>query len=90
MASMDDQSGDNRSAVLPAVIVGLCLVLGLALGGYFVGKGAARFRSDVRIVTVKGLVEREVKADQAVWTLGLRRARSSGWTATTSRGRSAR
>ncbi len=82
MASMDHQSGDNRSgdnrsAVLPAVIVGLCLVLGLALGGYFVGKGAARFRSDVRIVTVKGLVEREVKADQAVWTLGLRRASES-------------
>jgi hypothetical protein len=77
MASMDNQSGDNRSAVLPAVIVGLCLVLGLALGGYFVGKGAARFRSDVRIVTVKGLVEREVKADQAVWMLGLRRASES-------------
>lgn len=70
-------SSENRSAVLPAVIVGLCLVVGLALGGYFVGKGAARFRSDVRIVTVKGLVEREVKADQAVWTLGLRRASES-------------
>src|SRR5712692_4247059 len=68
---------ENRSAVLPAIILGLCLVLGLALGGYFVGKGAARFRSDVRIVTVKGLVEREVKADQAVWTLGLRRASES-------------
>jgi uncharacterized protein len=62
---------ENRSAVVPAVIVGLCLVVGLAIGGYFVGKGATRFRSDVRIVTVKGLVEREVKADQAVWTLGL-------------------
>ncbi|MEX2224386.1 MAG: SIMPL domain-containing protein [Candidatus Rokuibacteriota bacterium] len=68
---------DNRSAVLPAVIVGICLLLGLALAGYFVGKGATRFRSDVRIVTVKGLVEREVKADQAVWTLGLRRASES-------------
>jgi hypothetical protein len=68
---------ENRSAVVPAVIVGLCLVVGLAIGGYFVGKGAARFRSDVRIVTVKGLVEREVKADQAVWTLGLRRASES-------------
>jgi hypothetical protein len=64
---------DDRS-VAAAIIVGLCLVLGLAAGGYFVGKGAARFRSDVRVVTVKGLVEREVKADQAVWTLGLRRA----------------
>jgi hypothetical protein len=58
-------SSENRSAVLPAAIVGLCLVVGLALGGYFVGKGAARFRSDVRIVTVKGLVEREVKAEGA-------------------------
>ena len=45
-------SSENRSAVVPAVIVGLCLVAGLAIGGYFVGKGAARFRSDVRIVTV--------------------------------------
>ena len=70
-------SSDSRSAVVPAVIVGLCLVVGLALGGYFVGKGAMRFRSDSRIVTVKGLVEREVKADQAVWTLGLRRASES-------------
>ena len=77
MAAMSNRLGDNRSAVLPAVIVGLCLVVGLAIGGYFIGKGAARFRSDVRTVTVKGLVEREVKADQAVWTLGLRRASES-------------
>jgi uncharacterized protein len=70
-------SSEDRSAVLPAVIVGLCLVVGLAVGGYFVGKGAMRFRSDSRVVTVKGLVEREVKADQAVWTLGLRRASES-------------
>jgi hypothetical protein len=72
MASMD-----GRAAVAPAVIVGVCLVVGLALGGYFVGKGATRFRSEVRTVTVKGLVEREVKADHAVWTLGLRRASES-------------
>src|SRR6266851_9675685 len=68
---------EHRSALLSAVIVGLCLVLGLALGGYFVGKGAMRFRSDSRVVTVKGLVEREVKADQAVWMLGLRAASES-------------
>src|SRR5690242_3709780 len=65
---------DGRSGVLPAVIVGLCLLVGLSAGGYFVGRGATRFRSDTRVVTVKGLVEREVKSDQAVWTLGLRRA----------------
>ena len=65
---------EERSGVLPAIIVGLCLLLGLSAAGYFVGRGATRFRSDARTVTVKGLVEREVKADQAVWTLGLRRA----------------
>jgi uncharacterized protein len=67
---------DDRS-VGSALIVGLCLVLGLAAGGYFVGKGAMRFRSESRVVTVKGLVEQEVKADQAVWALGLRRASES-------------
>jgi hypothetical protein len=64
----------DRSEVTAAVIMGFCLVIGLAAGGWFVGKGMARFKSDTRTVTVKGLVEREVKADQAVWTLGLRRA----------------
>ena len=45
-----------------SVIVGASLLLGLALGGYFIGKGSARFRSETRTVTVKGLVEKEVKA----------------------------
>ena len=67
-------NGDGRSGVLGAVIVGLCLLIGLTAAGYFVGRGGLRFKSDARTVTVKGLVEREVKSDQAVWTLGLRRA----------------
>lgn len=66
--------GEGRSGVLGAAIVGLCLLVGLSVAGYFVGRGATRFRSDTRVVTVKGLVEREVKSDQVVWTLGLRRA----------------
>jgi hypothetical protein len=67
-------SYENRHLFLPAIILGICLLVGLAIGGYFVGKGAARFKSDTRTVTVKGLVEKEVKADQAVWTLRFRRA----------------
>lgn len=67
-------SNDGRSRVLPALIVALCLLIGLSAAGYLVGRGATRFRSDTRVVTVKGLVEREVKADRAVWALGLRRA----------------
>ncbi|MFH2011481.1 MAG: SIMPL domain-containing protein [Pseudomonadota bacterium] len=67
-------SDENRTVVLSAVIVGVSLLVGLSLGGYFIGKGSARFKSDTRTVTVKGLVEKEVKADQAFWVLSFRRA----------------
>ena len=66
--------GENKHTTLAAIIVGLCLLLGLTTAGYFIGWGTARFKSDVRTVTVKGLVEKEVRADEAVWTLSLRRA----------------
>ena len=65
---------ENSSETLAAVIVGVSLIVGLTLGGYFVGKGCARFKSDIRTVTVKGLVEKDVKADQAVWVLRFSRA----------------
>jgi hypothetical protein len=57
-----------------AIIIGACLLAGLAAGGYFIGKGGARFKADIRSVSVKGLVEKEVKADQAIWRLDFRRA----------------
>jgi uncharacterized protein len=65
---------NNDQTTIAALIVGLCLLIGLITGGYFIGRGTARFKSDVRTVTVKGLVEREVKADEAVWIVNLRRA----------------
>ncbi|MGD9975705.1 MAG: SIMPL domain-containing protein [Desulfatirhabdiaceae bacterium] len=67
-------SGENRNIIPAAIIVGVCLFLGFSVGGYFIGKGGTRFRSDTRTVTVKGLVEKEVKADQAIWALRFRRA----------------
>jgi len=57
-----------------AVILAVGVAAGLATGGWLVGQGLARFKGESRAVTVKGLVEREVKSDQAVWTLNLRRA----------------
>lgn len=66
--------GHNHSSILGATIIGACLLVGLGSAGYLVGRGTARFKADVRSVIVKGLVEREVKADEAVWTLNLRRA----------------
>lgn len=51
--------------LIPAAII----ALGLSLGGFLVGNGFARGRSDARYVTVKGVAEREVRADLAIWPL---------------------
>jgi hypothetical protein len=67
-------SYENRTVVVAAIIVGICLLIGLASGGYFIGQGGSRFKPATRIITIKGLVEKEVKADQAVWLLRFRRA----------------
>jgi uncharacterized protein len=58
MASID-------RATLPAAVV----ALGLALAGLLAGNGFARGRAADRYVTVKGVAEREVRADLAIWPL---------------------
>ena len=65
---------ERRGALSGALVVGLSILIGLAAAGFFIGRGTERLRSAVRTVTVKGLVEKEVKSDQAIWTLPLRRA----------------
>jgi len=44
---------------------------GIAIGGLLVGGGFARMRTNDRYVTVKGISERQVKADLAIWPLHL-------------------
>ena len=44
------------------------LAVGVALGGFFIGDGIYRAMS-VRTVTVKGLAERDVVADTAIWNI---------------------
>ena len=51
----------------PALILGACIALGPATAGYFIHKGMIESKDRERFVTVKGLVEREVKSDQASW-----------------------
>lgn len=63
-----------RPGLGATALIGACLVAGLAAGGWLVGHGMKGFKADVRSVTVKGLVERDVVADEAVWTLSFRRA----------------
>lgn len=45
------------------------LALGLILGGYLLGDGLTRAKAADRSVTVRGLAERDVKADLATWTI---------------------
>jgi hypothetical protein len=52
-----------------AVLGALLLGTGIAVGGAFVGWGFARGRASDRFVTIKGISEREVKADLALWPL---------------------
>ena len=51
------------------LIVGLALAIALMANGWFIGSALKRFKQDDRTVSVKGFAEREVKANQAVWTI---------------------
>lgn len=50
-------------------IAGFFIMAGLMTAGFFVKQGLVSFRTDDRVVTVKGLSERDVEADLAIWTL---------------------
>lgn len=53
----------------PALIRTIILAAGIALAGYLAGTGFVRARTVDRFVTVRGLAEREVQADLALWPL---------------------
>jgi len=52
-----------------SLLLGALLALGLALAGYFIGNGFVQARALERTVEVKGLAERDVAADTAIWPL---------------------
>lgn len=52
-----------------ALILGLFICIGLALLGHFIAKGVVSFRALDRTVNAKGLAEREVEADVAIWPI---------------------
>jgi hypothetical protein len=58
-------ASDSRSSF----ILGAFIFAGLAAMGYLIGSSAIRFREYERVVSVKGLSERELPADVAVWPI---------------------
>jgi hypothetical protein len=56
------------------VVLGVLLALGLIIGGWVLGSEIKATRLGDRYVTVKGLVERNVKSDLAIWPLTYKEA----------------
>ena len=52
---------ENRKE-LTTIIVGLLIAISLIFLGYFIYKGLKSFSDKDRVVTVKGLAEKEIKA----------------------------
>jgi len=59
----------NNKRVIEASILGVLLCAGMVLLGYFLSTGALRVKGLDRTVTVKGLSEREVPSDVAIWPI---------------------
>lgn len=59
---------------LTRLLTALLIAAGIAFAGFAVSQGLERFRMSDRSVTVKGLAEKNVESDFAIWTLSFRRA----------------
>jgi len=64
----------NNKDIRPALVLGVFICLGLIVFGYLVSGSAAKIRAAGRTVEVKGLSEREVGANIAIWPIKFREA----------------
>ena len=65
------ETNPTNGAIIPAAFL---LAVGLVLGGWVLGSQIKATRLSDRYVTVKGLVERKVKSDLAIWPLSFKEA----------------
>jgi hypothetical protein len=61
--------GDRGVGVAAGFVSALLVAAGVVAAGWFVGKGFENGRTQQSYVTVKGLAEREVQADLALWPI---------------------
>src|SRR5262252_1053428 len=67
-------NGTNHNDRTASALLGSLLALGLIVGGWVTGAQIKATRLSDRYVTVKGLVERSVKSDLAIWPLTYKEA----------------
>ncbi len=65
MSSASDPQPTGKT--LPAIILGICFIAGLAIAGSQLANGIVSFQTLNRSVTVKGLAEKEVPANIDIW-----------------------
>jgi uncharacterized protein len=56
------------------LFLAIAIFLGICIGAFILGNSLKRFKTDDRFISVKGLSEREVKADFVIWSLKIRMA----------------
>lgn len=59
--------GESRIGLM---VLGACIAIGLATGGYFVGQTMYNAKVAINTAQAKGLAERRVRADRATWDIG--------------------
>jgi hypothetical protein len=71
MPQINDTNQTNRSGM---ALLGLLLAAGLVIGGWALGSQIKATRLGDRYVTVRGLAERNVKSDLAIWPIDYKEA----------------
>jgi hypothetical protein len=67
----------ERPSLLSSALRGLFIGIGVAVAGFAIGHALYASRIAERYVTVKGLAEREVSADLAIWPITFKEAGNS-------------
>jgi hypothetical protein len=72
--TVTEMNDSNHSCATHPASLGVFLAIGIIVGGWVLGAQIKATRLSDRYVTVKGLVERKVKSDLAVWPLSYKEA----------------
>ena len=59
----------DRNVFMNSAVSGIAVGIGILIAGIVIGIGLSKVRTTDRFVTVKGLAEREVDADVAIWPI---------------------